>query len=211
MNVEASRPADDTVSRQPVGRVVIGLLLVMAGVAWLAERAGWIDLPPGVLLPLAVTVVGIALIVLSFEGAHPGLISLGVALAVLTAFVSLGPAEGFRGGVGDRGVRLGSVDELESPYRLGVGSLTVDLSELEAWEGVLEVEADVGIGELRLLVPSAADVTVRAEVGMGEAQAFRSASGGIGIDRQYRGGVRSGPKLVLDAEVLMGRIEVEER
>lgn len=71
-------------------------------------------------------------------------------------------------GVGDRTYTVTSAQALRSDYRLGVGSLELDLSRLQLPAGETRVEASVDVGDLEIIVP--ADVAVRAH---GEAQAGR--------------------------------------
>lgn len=200
--IEATQP------RQSMGgRLAMGALLVVVGVVWMADRLDWIEVGAGMVLPLLVTGIGVVLLALSFEGEHPGLVTLGVILAVLTLLTAVAPTEGFRGGVGDRRHDPTTMSQLESPYRLGIGSLRVDLSDLPV-EGTVEVEADVGLGELLIIVPDDVAVDVTARSGAGEVRIFGESSDGIDVEDTYRSPGSDRDVLVIDAGVFMGQVEV---
>ena len=189
------------------GRIALGALLVVVGAVWMADRLDWIDIGAGMVLPLLVTAVGVVLLALSFEGEHPGLVTLGVILAVLTLLTAVAPTQGFRGGIGDRRHEPVSMNELESPYRLGIGSMRIDLSDLRI-EGTVEIEADVGLGELLIIVPDDVAVDVEARSGAGEVRIFGERTDGIDVQDEFRSSGSNRDMLVIDAGVFMGQVEV---
>lgn len=195
-------------SRPPSGgRIAMGALLVVVGAVWMADRLDWIDIGAGMVLPLLVTAVGVTLLVLSFEGEHPGLVTLGVILAVLTLLTAVVPAEGFRGGIGERTYEPATSGAIESPYRLAIGSMQIDLSDLRV-EGAVEIEADVGLGELLIIVPDDVAVDIEARSGAGEVRIFGERSDGIDVRDSYRSSGSDQDVLVIDAGVFMGQVEV---
>ena len=189
------------------GRMAMGALLLVIGAVWLAERLDWIDIGAGLVLPLLVTAVGVVLLALSFEGEHPGLVTLGVILAVITLLTAVAPTQGFRGGIGDRRHEPATITNLESPYRLGIGSMRIDLRDLRI-EGTVEVEADVGLGELLIIVPEDVAVDVEARSGAGEVRIFGERTDGIDVEDSFRSSGSARDVLVIDAGVFMGQVEV---
>ncbi len=200
--VQTSKPRPPT-----GGRIAVGAMLVVVGAVWMAERLDWIDIGAGMVLPLLVTAVGVVLLALSFEGEHPGLVTLGVILAVLTLLTSVTPTEGFRGGIGERRHEAATMADLESPYRLGIGSLRLDLRDLRV-EGEVAIEADVGLGELLIIVPEDAAVVIDARAGAGEVRLFGERSEGVDVQDGYRSSGSGADVLVIDAGVFMGQVEV---
>jgi predicted membrane protein len=192
---------------RPGGRLAIGALLIVVGAVWLAERFDWIDVGAELVLPLLVTAIGVVLLVLSFEGEHPGLVTFGVILAVLTLLTAVAPTQGFRGGVGDRRIEPATMSALESPYRLGIGSLRIDLTDVSI-EGTVEVEADVGIGDLLIIVPDDVAVDVQARSGAGEIRIFGERTEGIDVQDSFTSSGSSRDVLVIDASVFLGQVEV---
>jgi phage shock protein PspC (stress-responsive transcriptional regulator) len=128
------------------------------------------------------------------------LLTVAVAVAIVTAFawfdVSLGD------GVGDRAYAPASASALQSSYHLGIGKLEVDLSRLDP-AGSHRVEAHLGIGELRIVVPRDADVQVDAHASAGELFVLRGHDDG----RDASVHVGTG-QFQIDAEVGAGRIDV---
>lgn len=197
-------------TRPSRGRVVTGVVLVVLGVLWLAERLGWVAVSPGLLLPLAVAAIGVVALAGSFDGPHPGLVVAGSLLALLTVAVAAFPSgvtrPGEWTGVGDRTVVVASSGDLASPYRLGVGSLTVDLSRL-AVDGPLDVVAEVGVGELVVIVPSDARVDVEGGATLGEVHVLGASAEGVGVTRLFSSPPGE-PRLSIEARVGLGSVEV---
>jgi phage shock protein PspC (stress-responsive transcriptional regulator) len=90
-----------------------------------------------------------------------------VALVVAAAAIFVAVFDVHLGrGVGDRTYVVTTAKELDSDYRLGIGSLDLDLSRTKFPPGETHVEASVDVGDLEVTVP--AGVAVRAH---GDAQA----------------------------------------
>lgn len=197
-------------AKQNIGRLVAGVLFIAYGLVWMADRLEWIDLGTRSLLPLALIGVGIALMALAFTGSHEGLIVLGVFLAIATMMASLSPFDVDASGVGDRTIRVTTMSQLEPGYELGMGNLVLDLSDLAVTEPVT-VSANVGVGELNVIVPPGMAVKIEASSGIGEVVFFGSRQGGFGVDHDYRSpGFDSGePGIELDLSVGIGKVEVK--
>ncbi|HZD24298.1 MAG TPA: hypothetical protein VE569_12995, partial [Acidimicrobiia bacterium] len=129
MNDETKATRPKTGGQTP--RLVAGGVLILIGVLWLAERTGAVDLNATTVLALATLLVGLALMVLSREGAHSGLVVLGVILAAIAGLTALAPVEGFQGGIGDRRVVVTRASDIASSYEVSMGTLTIDLSGIE--------------------------------------------------------------------------------
>ena len=143
------------------GTVVTGIILVVLGVLWLLDVADVLSISLGMVFPLALAVVGLALMVGSFRGHHPGLVTLGVFLTILTLMVSFLPGT-FRGGIGDREVRVTEMSQLEDSYGMALGKITLDLTDLEMTESA-EVQLSVGAGEIIVADETAQGITPRLE------------------------------------------------
>lgn len=190
--------------RLPRGRIALGLLLLIAGLAWLLETLEVVDLP--VLVALASGLIAIGLVI-ALAGWHGGLVALGVVLTIVLAFASLVDVP-FGGGVGERRHRPVVATDLEREYRLGIGKMTLDLGAIELPPGTTRVEAGLGIGELVVIVPRGATVEVEGRAGIGEVVLFGVSKDGVSVEasRSRRGA--SGPVLELEAAVGVGKVEV---
>jgi phage shock protein PspC (stress-responsive transcriptional regulator) len=129
--------------------------------------------------------------------AFVALLAVAAATALVTAFawfnVSLGD------GVGNHTYVPAAASAVQPTYHLGIGKLEVDLSRIDP-AGTHHIDAHVGIGELRIVVPRNADVRVDAHAKVGEVYVF----GDRNDSTIHRG---TGP-FEIDAKVGAGRIDV---
>jgi hypothetical protein len=145
---------------EPVGRSVApygvgGVLLVFAVVAGLLA-AGAITLTTGalaVMLAAATGICAVAGIALTAQRGAPALLGLAVILAGATIVMAALPSE-LRGRIGTRTVHPATVADLQSNYRHGIGTLDLDLRDVDLPDGVTRVAADVGYGSLDVHVPA---------------------------------------------------------
>ena len=191
--------------------LLVGMLLVLVGIAWLLDAAG-VVVPWRAILPASLIAVGLACVAGSFRGRQHALMVVGVVLAVL---LSLGAAVDWDldlplTGVGDRSERPTSPAQLRR-YELGVGNFELDLRQLQLPPGTTTVEARVGIGELVVQVPGGVSVDVQARSGLGEVQVLGQEEGGFGsrIDTIADTGGGDGRTLRLDVRTGLGQVRVE--
>lgn len=195
---------------RPFVSVVFGVILLAVGVVWLLDAVDLVDLRPGVVLPAALTVVGLALVVGSFDGPHGGLVTFGVFLTVAVVVSSFTPFDSFRGGVGERNYRVLTQADLQTEYRVGVGDLEIDLSDLRMTESAT-VRGSVGAGTLRVVLPDDVPVSIDASTGAGQVDLLGETADGLSVSRTYESSDFDDAdvwlRLVLD--VATGEIEVD--
>jgi hypothetical protein len=188
---------------------VLSAILIAVGVFWLLDAAGVIQVSWGAILPAALIVVGLALIAGARTGRHGGLIALGVVLTVLLALASSLNVP-LAAGVGDRTYTPGSTRDLPSRYRLAFGTLKVDLRGMQVSEPVVEVQAQVGFGELVVRVPNGIALEVHGRVTGGQFVVLGEERNGLNVDDTVRvADPGAGSRLVLDLSAGFGSIEVE--
>ena len=190
--------------------VLVGGLLVLVGIGWLLDAAG-VEVPWRALLPAALIAVGLACVAGAFRGRQPALMVVGVALIVVLSVAVAADWDldvPVAAGVGDRTERPTTPADLAT-YELGVGSLTVDLSQLQVPAGTTQVEARVGIGELVVDLPEGVSAEVKATSGLGEVQVLDQQEGGFAsrIDTTSEAG--GDRRLALDLRVGLGEVRVE--
>lgn len=83
-----------------------------------------------------------------------------------------------RGGIGDRTYRPIRVADLQDRYRLGIGRLEIDLRDAPLAGRTTAIDAQNGIGELLVLVPSSVRVEVHVHAGAGSVRMFGREAGG---------------------------------
>ncbi|HEV3401008.1 MAG TPA: PspC domain-containing protein [Acidimicrobiales bacterium] len=188
--------------------VTLSLLAVLAGGLTFLDAAGVADVSWLVGLSLALLLVGGALLVGARWGRGRLLIPVGVVLSMALAAVAFIDVP-LRGGVGERTYLPVTVAEIDTPYRLAAGELTLDLSGIDLTGTSSRVVASVGAGRLEVVLPADAAVEVDGEVGAGELRVLDRRDEGLGVDRRVvEGGREGGGRLVLRARVGMGELEV---
>jgi len=152
--------------RHPIQAIGLGAAAVGALVAVIGNNADWWNVTTysivmGVLLTLiAATVIG-AIVNRSWFGI-PMLLLLGVATVGLAV-----THPNLDGGIGQRTLHPTSVTEAQIDDHLGVGQLTVDLTDVPSGAEPLTVDASVGYGQIRVIVPRDAELRLRTDVNAG--------------------------------------------
>jgi hypothetical protein len=191
-------------------RLLVALALIALGFVALVGALGP-DNDGFIVAAGVLVVIGGALIIGGLRGrgrwlAFPGLAVLGL--------LSIGSTVSFtiEGGAGDPLYRPASVGDIQDDYKLGLGELTIDLTDVDFPSGrPVALEADLGAGELIVLVPDDVTVEVDATAGAGEIDALGQHDEGMGdvalhvIDR----GETEAGRVNLDLHVGLGEISVE--
>jgi phage shock protein PspC (stress-responsive transcriptional regulator) len=115
-----------------------------------------------------------------------------------------------KGGIGERVEHPRTAVDLKDGYRLGAGHLELDLSDLELPVGETRVEADLGFGELDIILPPGVAVDVTSEVAWGDADVLgREEDGRDSHARVVDPGFDDAERrLVVDARVRGGELSV---
>jgi phage shock protein PspC (stress-responsive transcriptional regulator) len=196
---EESSAAEDILKKRrdhPARLVALGLIAV-AILSLLARASTWPSAGFAWFLVVAAGIVllwtssrrrGVVLAVTTFLTVVVVAILSAVVIAFAWFDVSL------KDGVGDKTYAPAQIQNVHDNYKLGIGQLTVDLSQLTGATPV-HVKAHVGIGELRVIVPRDASLVVTTRVKAGDRH----------IERQ---GGKKGPFYV-NAQVGAGHIDVE--
>jgi hypothetical protein len=192
----------------PLVRLVLGGILLVGGGLWLLSSLDVIDISLTAVLPVALILVGLALVLGSRTGRHSGLIVTGVILTVALAFASTFDIR-LEGGVGQRDFAPKTIADLEPEYRLAMGELTLDLYDLELPAGTTRVEASVGMGQLVIRVPESATVLAHATAGAGQVVLFGGENNGVDAELSVsRDGPGTLPTLALELSVGLGQVDV---
>jgi predicted membrane protein len=190
--------------------VVTGALLVVVGGLWLLDATDVVDLRVAIVLPAVLAVIGLALIVGAFDGPHPGLVVAGVFVSLAVLAVAAAPPDAFHGGIGERSIRVTDQADLAARYDVGLGELSLDLSDLDMTESA-EIEATVGAGELTIMLPQDLAVDISASAGAGQVDLFGEVNEGLSVTDTYtsHGFESATVTLTLDLDVAAGNIEVD--
>ena len=109
-------------------------------------------------------------------------------------------------GVGERTYQAAGVADVQPEYRLGVGTLRIDLRGARFPIGETPVDARVGIGELKVIVPADVALRVKATSQAGEVNVLGLADDGRNAEVRLADDGRR--VLVLDARVGLGTVDV---
>ncbi len=192
-----------------VGRIALAALIGVAvigaavGVGLAAALGG------GVVIAILAVVAGFALIGTAFVGGARWLIVPALALVLPLGIVSAAGID-LNGGVGDRNYRPSTTAQLRDRYELGIGSLIVDLRDVDLpKDQTTNLAVDVGLGEAVLYVPADACVSSNVQIGVGGSDVLDRGSDGVDVTYADDAPAPAGrPKLHIDADIGMGAIEV---
>lgn len=198
--------------RSVLGRVTVGATLVILGVLAGLDRAGALELTARDTVAVALLVIGLGLVVGTWYGrarwlAIPGALLLLPGLVVSSAVHDLDvPLDA---GVGQRSFGTTAVAELEPLYELGAGELRLDLGDLDLQGGEAATTARVGLGQIQVVVPDDATISVTYEVTGGQVELFGNDVQGTRVARtEVFDGQPGAGELDLTVEVALGQIEV---
>ena len=195
-------------ARSYLGRVCAGVAVMALGVLGLFDTV-----IPGFhpdfhhYVALVLAVIGLGLVVGAWFGRPGGLVVLGLVLIPILVLSRLEGGADFIS-VGQIHHRLGSVEDIRAAYRLGVGGLIIDLRDVYFEGRTVQMETQVGIGEVLVRLPEGVAADVSGQVGLGALQVGDQDRGGIGVEADLGLEGLAGT-LVLDANVGIGQVVVQ--
>jgi len=166
--VAHAAPAAPRVRRppSPLGWYVVGAALVGIGLLAAADSASLLFPDPDHYFGLAMLVIGLGLVVGAWWGRARALILVGLMLLPFAWTASLVDVP-LEGGWGSRQFAPATSAELRQEYRLIGGQLVLDLTDYAGTDAAVDVNASIGFGELRVLLPEQAGADIDATVGGG--------------------------------------------
>jgi hypothetical protein len=186
-------------------RIVLGILLATAGLAWLLDEIG-VSVPWALAPALGAGVIGVALILTArtAQGHAPLVVWGGILLAVSLLVAVVRPVGG---PVGDR-VLIPTADQWPVATSLTAGNLTIDLRQNPPPPSG-RLTADVTAGNVVLRLPDGPRgqrIHVIAHVGMGQIRVDGvEVRGGMGLDWSSN----DPAAVVVDVHVGSGQLEVD--
>jgi hypothetical protein len=196
-------------ARSYLGAVTWSLLLVLAGTAWLLDASGALEVDLGVVLALALALVGTALLVSAWFGRARGLIALGLPLVLIVGALSVIDVP-LDAGIGHPTYHPRTITGLRHEYKLAIGNLSVDLRDVDFSGTRRRIHAQLGIGELNVTVPAGARVVVDGHVRAGSITVFdvdrrTCCPADVHVVRPGRDGAGT---VIVDADVGAGHIDI---
>jgi phage shock protein PspC (stress-responsive transcriptional regulator) len=203
---EVIRPPKPRRERALVGWLSFGLALVVGGVMWALQDAGSADLSLAQILGAPLAVLGAGLLLVSFVG-HGRWTILPALLLVPPALVASLIHVPLDGVWADRTFTPHTADAIGTDFEQSGNRLVFDFTKLEPGEHPAPITAEMGIGEVRVIVPKGMPLTIHAEVGAGTLRLLTAPqAGGVGLEQTVR--VEGADPLVLDVQVDIGNVEM---
>jgi Cell wall-active antibiotics response LiaF, C-terminal len=187
----------------------LGVLLAAAGALALLDAVG-VDVRWDVALAVGAISTGIAVVAgVALRRRTGGLVVVGLLLAALAVTVSAVDVR-LEGPIGSRVYTPVETSDLKRDYDISIGDLELDLSNAALAAGETEVDANVGIGELMVIVPDGVAVDVDASASAGEVTVFGRRESGVDADLSASiHAPDSDRTLRIDAHVGLGDVIVE--
>lgn len=215
--------------REPRERSYLGLMtlcvvVIVTGVLISLTALDIISPAPVVIPAVALAILGAGILVGAWFGRARWLLWFAIPTLFVTIIASFIPSnigtglrdglrDGLQSGVGERFWTPTTIIEAQRDHSLGIGSATLDLTDLRIPAGVttVPVDADVQFGELIVTVPDDVRVLVDASVGTGELTLDGDPVGGgpsPTFSGELPGGPANGPVLDLTLHTNVGSLEV---
>jgi hypothetical protein len=191
-----------------LGWYITAASLIAIGVAAMLDRAADLALLPGQYFGLALTVIGAGLLIGSWWG-HARVLILPALLVLMLGIPAAFLTVPLEGGVGNLTYAPTTIGELQDSYQLAAGRMELDLTQLPVSTEPVTVEAAVGMGGLRVIVPADSHVQVDTDVGFGATYVLGVSQGGTSLTDHYQRG-DLGRLFVLDLSAGIGAIEVQQ-
>jgi phage shock protein PspC (stress-responsive transcriptional regulator) len=198
---------------------LIGLgLLALAGLILLGSNDFW---PSGDGVWIVLAVVGAIILWRQRRAEHGkhrtlrvflGVLAALIVAAVASAAVAIAAIGNLGDGVGDRTYLVSSSADLSRTYKLGVGTLEVDLSHAQLPAGRTPLRLKAGFARIHVIVPKDAIVAYRAKGDLADLKVLGQERNGWKVVTAGRDApltAAGGPVLVVDANVGAGEIDID--
>lgn len=187
----------------PITPVVAGLLASLGGAAVLIGSAGWADLHPGPIIGGALAVVVGGFVARSQLGGGRGLIPVSMLMLVVVTVAAVASPY-LDEGTGDKNVHPSAFSEVESEYSYGIGSMVIDLRDVDFPAGVHTIDIDHGIGSAQVWLPAGVNYEVAGETDIGDIDVFGVTEDGFNNQIEVRSNNTFAGTVVIDFNVDIG-------
>jgi hypothetical protein len=203
------RPPAPPRERSILGRLTLGVVAIGLGVLALIDNLPGVGIEPEPYhyVALAVTILGIGLLVGAFIGRARWLILVAALLVPTLAFSSF-----WTNNWESRDFNLNTTPltfaEVESDYAIDLGNMRIDLTELP-WNGEqIDIEAAVDAGNLEIVLPETVGIIGTAGVDVGRVSEPGRSSGGLGEPTLTWNDPGLDGTVLLEAHVDLGNITI---
>jgi len=194
--------------RSALGWFTLGAVLLALGIGAALHQAGALTISASQFVALAMTVLGVGLLVGAWFGRAYLLIILGLLLVPVLLVASLVRVP-IKGGAGDHFVRPATVAQLQPTYHLAAGRLVLDLRDLDPVLADVPLTVTNAAGQIDVILPPGVGAQVHASAGAGEVNLLGRVDDGVNVsvDRTFVADPGAGT-MVLDLRVGLGRVHL---
>ena len=203
------RPPAPPRERSILGRLTLGVVAIGLGVLALLDNLPGVDVEPEPYhyVALAVTIIGIGLLVGAFVGRARWLILISVLLVPTLAFSSFWTYNWESRDLNLNTTPL-SFSEVQSDYAIDLGNMRIDLTELP-WDGEeVDIEAAVDAGNMEIVLPNDVGIIGTATVDVGRVSEPGRSTGGLGDPTLTWNDPGPDGTVLLEAHVDLGNITI---
>jgi phage shock protein PspC (stress-responsive transcriptional regulator) len=194
--------------RSALGWFTLGAILLALGIGAALHQAGAITVSASQFVALAMTVLGMGLLVGAWLGRAYLLIILGLFLVPVLLVASLVRVP-ITGGTGDHFVRPATVTQLQPAYHLAAGRLVLDLRDLDPALADVPLTVTNAAGQIDVILPTGMGAQVHASAGAGEVDLLGRIDNGVNVsmDRTFVADPGAAT-MILDLRVGLGRVHL---
>jgi len=193
-----------------LGRLTFGIMALGLGVLAIFDNTtDLVSADARHYVALAITILGVGLVVGAFAGRARWLILVGL-LTVPGLLASMAFDWGWRGDGVDRHIIPTTFSELQPSYSYDVGEIVIDLTHLPWSDNDIEIVASLDAGNIQVLVPEDVAITGSAVADVGRVSGPDDESFGIGDLAIIFDEPGSSGSVGLDLEIGVGNIEVDQ-
>lgn len=164
----ASAPPAPRDRRNVIGRITLGMVLLVGGLATVGSLQGWWALTWAGIAAVALTIVAVGLFIGSLRGQGNSLIGPGIFLSLVTLALSVTGING-TSGYGQQTWVPTTVAAASQEFELNGGQGTLDLRQLDLKAGqTVNTDVTVRAGQATVIVPSDVSVNLTCTANAGE-------------------------------------------
>lgn len=189
----------------PITPVVAGLLAALGGTAALIGAAGWADVHPAVFIGAGLAAVVGGFVARTVRGGGSGRGLIPVSLLMLTAVTVVAVASPYLDeGVGDKDAHPTTFSDVQADYSYGIGSMVVDLRDVDFPAGVHHIDVDHGIGSAQVWLPAGVSYEVTGDTDIGDVDVFGQSEDGFDNEVVAASNTASDATVVINLNVDIG-------
>lgn len=154
--------------RGVIGRITLGMVLLVGGLATIGSIQGWWALSWAGIAAVALTIVAVGLFIGSLRGQGSSLIGPGIFLSLVTLALTITGINGTTG-YGQQTWVPTTMAAAEQEFELNGGQGTLDLRQLDVRAGqTVDTDVTVRAGQATVIVPGDTDVNLTCTANAGE-------------------------------------------